>query len=422
MSTQHIKKPLLLVTALCMGHSSIHAAPPQDHLTISQTRQKLCFWFNPKHGWRAKSYDQRYPGCTRQQIHRVYTADGISLPDLLRHPNNLHWLPDPQEPNKQALYVGRLGLPGGMPSRRVAERASKDLKQIVLKAVQQDKTCRLQVAMQQAGSNEDFSHVYEKVFGEDSSEQEGAKHLAIFDLTVGEVRELSNYRHHFFTRKQVLLKSSSSSRAPEYAGERKQQGEASDGPDLSSPSHDASKSDHKPELPAKKAGKQPGVSADKDPDLPNPLADEAEGEFLNPDSIVQKQVLGKPLPTHKALMERLSQDLQQRYDQVHGGIVVETALVAQAGIKTPQKGARFRRDHNTTHTNFWLRLSDDESMQLVNYYLNHFPGLLKGFERQDSQWMRVELDTRMLYEQVSPQLGKAASESPRSPWFSSLWG
>ena len=116
------------------------------------------------------------------------------------------------------------------------------------------------------------------------------------------------------------------------------------------------------------------------------------------------------LPSHRALMKHLAQDLGKPCSEVLTGIAVETALVRLAGVTRSQNGARFRRDKRTTHTNFWLRLSDREGMKLMNYYMKHFPGLIRGFERQDGGWMRVDMDTRILYEQVSPQLGKGGSK------------
>ena len=152
----------------------------------------LKLWFNPKHGWRAKSYDQRYPGCTRQQEHRVYTADDVSLPDLLKNPNNLNWLSDPKQAKGKALYVGQLGLPGGMPpSKHVVSQAKGDLSAIAVQATEQGKIGALRRALDQAQEGADFDDIYEQVFGEGSSE---ASDLAIFDLTVGEVQELPNYK------------------------------------------------------------------------------------------------------------------------------------------------------------------------------------------------------------------------------------
>ena len=161
----------------------------------------LRFWFSPKHGWRLRSYDQRYPGCTRQQIHKVYTADAEELPSMLRNPNNLHWLPDPQEPNKQALYVGQLGLLGGMPSRYTVKKSTKNLKKIVKAASKQGKMGDLQRFLRKAGPGEDFSEVYEQVFGPGSSEK---KDLAIFNLTVGEVQNLRGYQEAVFPQAPSL--------------------------------------------------------------------------------------------------------------------------------------------------------------------------------------------------------------------------
>ena len=193
-----MSKLLLVLTALLLTSSnSVHATLPQDHLTLSRPGQLLRLWFSPKHGWRARSYDQRYPGCTRQQIHRVYTADVELLPSIVRNPRNLHWLPDPQEAEKQALYVGLLGLPGGAPSRRAIEASSKDLKQIVEAASRVDRMAKLQVALVDAKPEADFSDVYEQVFGSGSSEQEN---LAIFDLTVGELQDLPAYKELVLSR------------------------------------------------------------------------------------------------------------------------------------------------------------------------------------------------------------------------------
>ena len=195
MFTKQLKKPLLLLTALCIGHSSIHATPPQDDLTISRPGQLLRLWFSPKHGWRARSYDQRYPGCTRQQIYRVYTADAVGLPSMLRHPNHLHFLPDPDESDREALYVGQLGLAGGMPSKRGIEKSTKNLKQIVQEASKQGKMGDLRRALSEAQASDDFDNVYEQVFGPGSDEVED---LYIFGLKVSEVQGLPAYKEIVF--------------------------------------------------------------------------------------------------------------------------------------------------------------------------------------------------------------------------------
>ena len=191
-----MRKPLLVLTALLISSSSVHATPPQDHLTISRPGQLLRFWFNPKHGWQATSYDQRYPGCTRQQIHKVYTADVVRLPSMLKNPDNLHWLPDPQEAQKQALYVGSLGLPGGMPSKRAVKASTENLKTIVRAASKQGKMGNLKRVLARAKQDADFGDAYDQVFGAGSSEQHDD--LIIFDLTAGEVRDLPEYRQLVF--------------------------------------------------------------------------------------------------------------------------------------------------------------------------------------------------------------------------------
>ena len=192
---QRLIRSWLLLSVLS-GYTSTQAAPPDKHHEVQLSPgHALKLWFNPKYGWRARSYDQRYPGCTRQQEHRVYTADGVSLPDLLKNPRNLHWLSDPDEAGQKALYVGYLGLPGGMPpSKRVMGQAKKDLSAIVVQATEQGKIGALRRELAQAEENADFDSVYEQVFGEGPSEEVD---LAIFDLTVGEVQNLSNYNELF---------------------------------------------------------------------------------------------------------------------------------------------------------------------------------------------------------------------------------
>ena len=202
MLTQQVKKPLLLLIALFISSSRIYGTPGQENLTVSRPGQMLRFFFNPKHGWQATSYDQRYPGCTRQQVHRVYTADAVGLPNMLKNPNNLHWLKDHEE-GREALYVGSLGLPGGMPpSKRVMGQAKKDLSAIALQATEQGKMDDLRRVLSQAQEGADFDGVYEQVFGLGTSE---TSDLAIFDLTVGEIQELSNY-------KEVVLRADSEDR------------------------------------------------------------------------------------------------------------------------------------------------------------------------------------------------------------------
>ena len=181
-----------LLLAVLSTHASTQAAPPDKHCEVQLgPGHTLKLWFNPRYAWRAKSYDQRYPGCTRQQEHRVYTADNVVLPRMLRNPNNLHWLSDPEQAGGKALYIGQLGLAGGMPpSKRVKNQARKDLSTIAVQATEQGKMGAFRRALDEAQEGADFDGVYEQVFGEGSSEEVD---LAIFDLTVGEVRELSGY-------------------------------------------------------------------------------------------------------------------------------------------------------------------------------------------------------------------------------------
>ena len=110
---------------------------------------------------------------------------------MLRNPNYLHWLPDPEQAGKQVLYVGPMGLPAGMPSKRGIKKSSKNLQQIVQKASVQGKMGNLQRAFDRARASDDFDSVYKEVFGPGSAE---AEDLDIFDLNVGEVRRLPNYR------------------------------------------------------------------------------------------------------------------------------------------------------------------------------------------------------------------------------------
>ena len=185
-----------VLLAVLSGHASTQAGPPDKHHEIQLgPGHTLKLWFNPQCGWRAKSYDQRYVGCMRQQEHRVYTADDEVLPRMLKNPSNLHWLLDPKEPGQEALYIGPLGLSGGMPpSRLVQNQANKDLSSIAVQATEQGKLGALRRVLGEAQEATDFDGVYEQVFGEGSSEETD---FSIFDLTVGEVWELSSYSDLF---------------------------------------------------------------------------------------------------------------------------------------------------------------------------------------------------------------------------------
>lgn len=114
--------------------------------------------------------------------------------------------------------------------------------------------------------------------------------------------------------------------------------------------------------------------------------------------------LNPGIPSDNALMVYLAQCLNVNEQAVRSDIVVEQALVEQAGIKRTQAGARFRRDPNNLHTVFWLRLNEKEYLQCLQYYQARFPKLIQGNERLDKIWVKITMETRLLYHHLAPTL------------------
>lgn len=112
------------------------------------------------------------------------------------------------------------------------------------------------------------------------------------------------------------------------------------------------------------------------------------------------------LPTHQALMEHFSKQLQVPLKEVTIGIAAEQALVRHAGITREQTGATFRRHATTGHTKFKLKINAAEVLQWLAYYTQHYPGLFQKIQPSTEDWVYISLDTHILYEKVIPKLAK----------------
>lgn len=115
----------------------------------------------------------------------------------------------------------------------------------------------------------------------------------------------------------------------------------------------------------------------------------------------------KPNYTHVGLMDKFQKELKVPYSEVLIGITVEQTLVNMAGIKTSQIGASFRR-YNDTSTVFHLVLTSfSEQQRFMNYYTTCYPDLIsKSLLKEEIGQMSIFMDTRKLYEEIAPALGK----------------
>jgi HEAT repeat protein len=133
-----------------------------------------------------------------------------------------------------------------------------------------------------------------------------------------------------------------------------------------------------------------------------PHAGSLQGNNLKGGSVASHH----PLPSHQELMKHFATCLNVDYSQVYTGIAVEQTLVGKAGIARRQAGASYRRNTQTTHTDFTLHLSDTESQNFISYYQQHHPSLIQHqhTERIDSRRIKVAMDTRTLDQEVVPIL------------------
>jgi hypothetical protein len=111
--------------------------------------------------------------------------------------------------------------------------------------------------------------------------------------------------------------------------------------------------------------------------------------------------------THIELMKRFQKELNTDYSEILTGIVVEQCLVNLAGISTSQVGACFRQNSNAS-TIFYLNFKDlVEKQSFLEYYNKNFPGLIiETLDSTVSGKAPIIMNTRKLYEEVAPALGK----------------
>ena len=111
--------------------------------------------------------------------------------------------------------------------------------------------------------------------------------------------------------------------------------------------------------------------------------------------------------SHSTLIEKFQKELNVAYTEVFIGIAVEQTLVELSGITTKQNGASFRK-HDENTTKFNLRFTnEDELGKFISYYNDHYQSLIvsKDIELRNG-WATVLMSTRILYEQVSYDIGK----------------
>ena len=116
----------------------------------------------------------------------------------------------------------------------------------------------------------------------------------------------------------------------------------------------------------------------------------------------------QPVPSHKALLQRFSQQLQVSLEEIEQGTTAEQALVHLAGITRPQSGTSFRGHMQTDYTEFKLKMDAAEVLQWLAYYTQHYAGLFQKIQLSTDNWVYITLDTYILYHQVIPKLAKSA--------------
>lgn len=119
--------------------------------------------------------------------------------------------------------------------------------------------------------------------------------------------------------------------------------------------------------------------------------------------------------SHENLMKKMAHDLQVPDSEVKEGVAVEQALVNYAGIEAKQEGAMFRRDNTQYFTYFQLRLSAEQSQQFTKYYNTRYPSFLLKPAQIENEWAKIEVNSKILLEEISPSLGqfkKALLPSP----------
>ena len=112
----------------------------------------------------------------------------------------------------------------------------------------------------------------------------------------------------------------------------------------------------------------------------------------------------KKLPSHQEVMQRFAKTLKVNYDAVYSGIAAEQALVRYAGITRNQTGAMFRRDSQTGHTWFKLRLNSYEANLFMDHYKTLYPDAIKKRTTLGDGWVRIAFDTARLYDEIIPNL------------------
>ncbi|MBA8667620.1 HEAT repeat domain-containing protein [Holosporaceae bacterium 'Namur'] len=115
--------------------------------------------------------------------------------------------------------------------------------------------------------------------------------------------------------------------------------------------------------------------------------------------------------SHTALMKKFQSVLGCSWDDVYSGIAVEQTLVGMSGITTPQTGACYRSKdvEGTMITTFSLRFANRQELtEFTNYYNRKFPGLLidKSLEFQADSLIEINMDTRVLHNEVARSLGE----------------
>ena len=110
---------------------------------------------------------------------------------------------------------------------------------------------------------------------------------------------------------------------------------------------------------------------------------------------------------HKELMQKFAADLGVTWNEVYSGSVVEQTLVRITGIETNQNQASYRRNPINQATYFNLMFANQEEYNhFIAYYNNHFPGLILNSCYVEHELSRIEMNTNILYNQISSALGE----------------
>ena len=148
-----------------------------------------------------------------------------------------------------------------------------------------------------------------------------------------------------------------------------------------------------------------GTVASSEP-LPSPVQ---PGEIVQQANLLSlsagEETWSDPLPSHEQVLQKMAACLKVSEQQMREGYLLQQTLVDQTGIKSYQTGSTIYRMRGG-HTCFYLFLFKTDSYIFYDYYHARYPELIVRFKHLTKSLCRIIVDTRCLFDQVAPALGK----------------